>query len=475
MKSHPFPPGFEPERYELDEPGRSRWLFPRRQFFKSLGAGVLVVLFAEAARGQESGNAGTNRRGGGGGNRPQELSAWLHIDEQGNVTVFTGKVEVGQNIRTTLTQIVSEELHSSLSSIRLVMADTLLTPFDAGTFGSRSTPDMGSQLRRVAATAREVLVDLASEQWKVDKSLLTARDGKIWNGEKSISFGELTKGQKLTARVNDKAAITRPDQWKVAGTSVLKVNGRDIVTGKHRYTIDQKVPGLLHAKILRPPSFGSVLLSLDDSAAKQISGVEVYRDQGFVGVLAPDEWTARKGLLALLPQWKTEDQKSSNKDLFQTLRSTANFPQPEESKGPGDPLQLSATYTVSYIAHAPLEPRGAVAEWKDNGVTVWTGTQRPFGVRSEVAKALNLPEEKVRLIVPDTGSGYGGKHTGEAAIEAARLAQLSKKSVKLTWTREEEFTWAYFRPAGVMDIRSSVHADGLLQTWEHHNFNSGNS
>jgi isoquinoline 1-oxidoreductase len=137
--------------------------------------------------------------------------------------------------------------------------------------------------------------------------------------------------------------------------------------------------------------------------------------------------------------------------------------------------KLTQTYTVAYIAHAPLEPRAAVAEWKDDKLTVWTGSQRPFGVRSELANALRIPETNVRVIVPDTGAGYGGKHSGETAVEAARLAKAAGKPVKVVWTREEEFTWAYFRPAGVIDISSGVRNDGTVTAWEFHNYNSGGS
>ncbi|HSK64385.1 MAG TPA: molybdopterin cofactor-binding domain-containing protein, partial [Pyrinomonadaceae bacterium] len=136
---------------------------------------------------------------------------------------------------------------------------------------------------------------------------------------------------------------------------------------------------------------------------------------------------------------------------------------------------LEQTYTVAYIAHAPLEPRAAVAEFVDNKLTVWTGTQRPFGVRNELAEALHLPANRVRVIVPDTGSGYGGKHSGECAVEAARLAIATKKPVKVVWSREEEFTWAYFRPAGVIDVKTGVKNDGTITAWEFHNYNSGGS
>jgi isoquinoline 1-oxidoreductase len=137
--------------------------------------------------------------------------------------------------------------------------------------------------------------------------------------------------------------------------------------------------------------------------------------------------------------------------------------------------KLEATYNVAYIAHVPLEPRAAVAEWSNGKLTVWTGTQRPFGVRSELVNAFGISESNVRVIVPDTGSGYGGKHTGDAAIEAARLAKDAGKPVKLVWTREEEFTWAYFRPAGVIEVISGARNDGTITAWEFHNYNSGSA
>src|SRR5206468_2116110 len=190
-------------------------------------------------------------------------------------------------------------------------------------------------------------------------------------------------------------------------------------------------------------------------------------------------------LAALRAEWRPTPQPSAA-ELFRYLRD-----HPAAGRGFGgrggneqgsvrDGLRaahqrLEATYTIAYIAHVPLEPRAAVAEWADGKVTVWTGTQRPFGVRGDLARAFNLGQDKVRVIVPDTGSGYGGKHTGEAAIEAARLAKAAGKPVKLVWTREEEFTWAYFRPAGVIEVQGGVSKDGSLRAWEFDNWNSGAS
>ncbi len=480
MKGEP-PIEFEPERYELARPTRNRSGLPRRDFFKHLGGGVVVLLFAQSLPGQESGTAGRRGRGRGGA-KPKELSAWIHIDADGKVTVLTGKVEVGQNIRTSLSQIVSEELRLPIQSINLIMGDTDLVPPDPGTFGSRSTPDMGTQLRKVAATARELLLDLAAEQWKLDRATLIAADGKVWQKDrsKSLSFGELVQGKKLEAVVSDNAPVTEASKWQVAGKSVAKVNGSDIVTGRHRYTVDQKLPGLLHGKVLRPERFGAKPASVDTKDAEKFPGVQVVRDDAFVGVVAPDEFTAAQALKSIKAEWTATESGIGNKELNSHLKSTAGASSELLNSGitrseADSSIKLTAAYTVAYIAHAPLEPRAAVAEWKGDKLTVWTGTQRPFGVRADLADTFHIPENKVRVIVPDTGSGYGGKHTGEAAIEAAKLAKAAGKPVKLVWTREEEFTWAYFRPAGVIEVRAGAGSEGKLESWEFNNYNSGGS
>lgn len=468
----------ELERYELREVAPYRFLFEggRRSFFKTIGGGLVVLLLADAALAQAP--QGGRRRGGGsgfrGGNRPVELSAWLRIGEDGIVTVFTGKVEVGQNIRTSLTQAVAEELRAPMDSIHLVMADTGQVPFDGGTAGSRTTPDMGQQMHRVGAAAREALLDLAAAFFKVDRATLTIGDGKVTRTDtkESATFAQLTKDQKLVKTVEGGASITPPDQWKIAGTPVLKVDGRDFVTGKHQYTSDIARPGMLHGKVLRPPAYDSTLVSADTSAAEKMPGVVVVRDAGLLGVAAPDVLTAERAIAAIKTEWKIPPGPSSA-DLFKLLKGDA--PAPAAPAPVEGQQRIDRTYHIAYIAHAPLEPRAAVAEWNDGALTVWTGTQRPFGVRGDLMQAFGLGEDKVRVITPDTGAGYGGKHTVATATEAARLAKAAGKPVKLVHTREEEFTWAYFRPAGVIDIAGTVKADGTLVGWEQYNYNSGGS
>jgi nicotinate dehydrogenase subunit B len=475
----------EPERYELKAAPVYHFDLDRRDFFKFLGAGLLVVsALKHAGAVQESGGA---RRRGADDSVPKEIDAWLHIGEDGTVTVYTGKVEVGQNIRTSLSQAVAEELHVPIDKIELVMGDTQLTPFDMGTFGSRTTPTMNLQLRKVAASARDLLIGLAATQWQTDPAHLVASDAKVTDTQtnRSVEYAALLKGQQLTQTLPAEDPLIPAANWRVAGQSAHKVDGRDFVTGRHRYPSDQTLPDMLHGKLLRPPSFGATLLSLDSQKAEQMGAV-VVRDGNFVGVAAPRVALASSAVAAIHAEWKSDPQ-PSRKDLFDSLKKDTT--EGKDPSGDGDSYEtgsvdkalasadhhLQQTYTVSYIAHVPLEPRAALAKWDGDHVTVWTGTQRPFGVRGQLAEAFRIPEEKVRVLMPDTGSGYGGKHTGETAIEAARLARAAKRPVKVVWTREEEFTWAYFRPAGVIDVKSGVAADGAITAWEFHNYNSGSA
>lgn len=451
-------------------------MITRRDFFAALGGGIVVVLIADDSDAQE---AGGGQRRGMREPMPQQVSAWLHIGEDGLITAYTGKVEVGQNSRTSLTQAVAEELHAPVGSVRMVMGDTVLTPFDMGTFGSQTTPQMWPQMRRAAASAREMLVDLASQKWMIDRASIRVSDGKVTSGAHSAGFGDLTRGQKLTNMISANGGLTPASEWKTAGTSVPKVNGREIVTGSHRYAFDVKRPGMLYGKVLYPPSFGATLESLDGAAAGAIPGVTVVHvpkaanGQGedtqhdFIGVTAPDPATAEKALSLLKAQWKQPAAETNSKDVYAYFKKTSR-------DGDASNPRL-ASYQVAYIAHTPLEPRAAVAEWDGDKLTVWTGTQRPFGVRSELATAFQLADDHIHVLMPDTGSGYGGKHTGEAAYEAAQLAKAAGKPVKRNWTREEELTWAYFRPGGVIEAAATLNPDGTIAEWEFHNYNSGPS
>jgi isoquinoline 1-oxidoreductase len=413
----------------------------RRDYFEVLGDGaVFVVPPAAAAPGMWA------RTGG----------AWLHVDAAGTVTAFTGKVEVGQGTRRALRLIVAEELETALENVRLVMGDTDLCPWDIGTFGSMSMPTAATDLQRVAAAARDGL----------------SRDP------------ELEPGVQRTEVVEHDVRLTPATDWHLAGHDVARGDPA-AVTGAKRFTSDLSRPGMGHARILRPPQFGANLRGADVAVARAMPGVTVVVDGDFVGVVAPSPGAAGRAIEAIHAEWDRVEG-VSEAELVSHLRS-----HPVEVEGWGGAyahdsgdyeraitsaqVRLSRTYTTPYIAHAPPETRVALAEWEDGRLTVWTGTQQPFGVRSALAEALDVREERVRVIVPDTGAGFGGKHAADVAIATARLARAAGSPVKLQWTREEEFTWAYFRPAAVIDVTAGATADGGITAWEFTNINSGSA
>jgi len=461
----------EPERYELVESARYNFRLDRREFLELAGAGLLLSLSAQSVDGAPAGS----------------IAARLHIGEDGRVTVMTGKVEVGQGSRTQLAQAAAEELRVSLNQIKLVMGDTLLAPDDGGTFGSLTTPSTVPAVRRAAAAARELLLELAADRWSVPRARLEVEEGLVVDrvSGRSLSYTELARSPELVKRfeqaVPPEVKLTAVRDWKVLGTSAARPNARDIVTGEHRFPSDIVRPGMLRGKVLRPPAFGAKLESIDLAPALKMPGVVAVRDGDFAGCAAPTSFEAHQAVEAMAgtASWRTAPQPSA-RELFDHLRKHARREKPEVNRTRGSLEEawasaekiIQATYRTAYIQHAPLEPRAAVAEWDNGRLTVWTGTQTPWRVRGELAEAFRIPSEQVRVIVPDTGGGFGGKHAGDAAVEAARLAKAAGRPVSLVWTRQEEFTWAYYRPAALIDIKAGLRR-GRVAAWEFTNINSG--
>lgn len=444
----------------------------RRSFFKYMGAGIATYFvwtdyLASGVLPKSEGDLLA----------PDQLSSWIHLSETGQITVFTGKVEVGQNIRTSLTQVVAEELFLPVSSITLVMGDTQRTPYDRGTYGSLTTPQMAPILRKAAANLREILLEQARKEWKIEEVSLTMEQGMVQhpkNGKK-LSYGDLAKGKTLLQQMDDNVPTIEPTNWKIAGTSVPKVNGREFITGKHRYVSDMVLPGMLYGKVLRPPVQGAKLRAVKTERAESMAGVQLVREGDFIGVVAQNTRTAAMALASIEADWDSSPQ-VSRAQLFDHLLSSAEKGEPVSSQVTKafdeSTHKIQHDFEVQYIAHVPLEPRAGLAQWTGNQLEVWTGTQRPFGVQEELERTFDLPGEQIRVYMPDTGSGYGGKHTGEAGIEAARLSKATGKPVKVNWTREEEFKWAYFRPAGLIKVKAAVKGQGIA-SWEFHNYNSG--
>ena len=308
----------EVERYELTEAAPYRFELERREFlriFSAMGGGLLVVASLPGASAQESGRGGQQAAS-------NDVSAWVHIDEQGHITGYTGKTEIGQNIRTSLAQAIADELRVPLDRVSLVMADTDLVPFDQGTFGSLSTPRMAPQLARAAASAREMLIDRAAALWNVDRSTLAVTDGRIVGQDRSAGFGEITKGQKLAGAVPAGVSPSSVAEWKMRGTAPKKVDGVAFVTGRHRYTPDITRPGMLYGKVIRPESYTGTLTSIDDSGARAITGVTFVRDGTFAGVVAPTERLVRKAAAAVKADWRIPTDLPTSSSVYEHLKKT---------------------------------------------------------------------------------------------------------------------------------------------------------
>ncbi len=408
----------------------------RRELLELAGAGLLIQPVLEGAAGGA-------------------LGSRLHIAPDGTVTLFTGKAELGQGPRTLLAQCVAEEMRIPITQVRVVMADTGRTPDDGGTFASLTTPQTVPVVRQAAAAAREMLRTM-----KPDEAML----------------------REIPVQVK----LTEPGDWRVLGSPVKHIAGRDIVTGRLKYSADLKRPGMWHGKVVRPDAYQAELTDCDAAAAERILGVKVVREGNFIGVAAPTLAAAEKAAAAIRAKWKAKELLTPPA-LYERFKQTAVPPvanfntryPPLLEKGSVKAgmeqaaIKHSASYRLPYIAHAPIEPRAAIAWWDESGLTEQGASQVPFGVRKQLAAAFQLPESRVRLIGCDCGSAFGGKHGPEVFLEAARLAKAAGKPVRVVWTREEEFVWSYCRPAGVIDVQSGMSKDGRIMAWDFRNYNSG--
>lgn len=411
--------------------------------------------------------------------------AWVHVSADGTITAFTGKVEAGQGTRTALALLVGEELAVPPGTVRLAMADTDTSPFDLGTFGSRSMPIAAPPLRTAAAAAFRLLREAAAARFGLPQQALTAGDGMIAgpDGAPSVSYGDLVAGQRRVERVPADEPVSAPACWQSAGRAARAAGAADVVVGAKLFPSDLRLPGMRHGRVLHPPAAKAALRRADTAAAATMPGVTVIHDGAFVGVVAASERAARDALMAIEADWAEPDGPGPA-DLEAFLRSHSvpgagrNVAVREEA---GDPLhalanaavRLDATYHAAYVAHVPLEPRAALARWDRGRLTVWTATSTPFRARQELAAELGVDEAVVRVIVPDFGGGFGGKHGSAVALEAARLARAVQRPVKVQWSRADEFTAGYLRPAAVIDVSGGTTAAGELTAWSFANLHSG--
>ena len=449
----------------------------RREFVKLLGGGIVICVNLGSLNGLAARQAQGFQRG-----YPEDINAYLHIAEDGQVTLYSGKIEMGQGIKTSLTQMAAEDLGVALDNIHIVLGDTDTCPWDMGTFGSLTTRMFGPAVRAAAAKARLVLTDLAAEQLGVARQSLTVENGVVYvttDRSRHVSYGELARGQEITHTVDEEAVLRSVEEFTVMGQSPLRLDGIEKVTGEAKFAGDIRLPGMLYARILRPPAHGATITRVDTSAVVSISGVTVVNEDGLVAVLCDDPEMAGRALRQIDADFDEPTPTVDTESIFEHLVESAPEPDTAEQEGDLDAGRsessqvFDVTYYNSYVAHAPIETHTAVAEIKDGKATVWSSTQAPFMQQPAIARAIGFNPENVRVITPYVGGGFGGKVGGQQAVEAARLAQITGRPVQIAWTRAEEFFYDTFRPAATIKVVSGMDENGKLTLWDYQVYGAG--
>jgi nicotinate dehydrogenase subunit B len=405
-----------------------------------------------------------------------DFNAFLRIGEDGRVTCFTGKIEMGQGPITSLPQMLAEELDVAVDDVDIVMGDTDLCPYDQGTWGSMTTRIFGPQWLAAGAAARTVLLELAAETLQVPVTQLTTHLGVVTDTKdpsRKVTYGQLTKGKRIEREVTMPVVLKKPSEYKVVGKPLLRRDARDKVTGKAKYTGDIRVPGLLYARILRPPAHGAKLLRVDSSAARAIAGIVLVEEPGLVAVLHAQPDSAEDALGKLQAEYAPATSPLDDKNIYAHLAQVTSptrvvVQQGDLATGRAKTVKpLATNYLNAYVAHAAMETHTALARFEGDKLTVWASTQNPFGARAEIAHVLGLPELQVRVITPYVGGGFGGKSMNLQAVEAARLAKATGRPVQVMWTREEEFFNDTFRPAAVVKIQAGLDDAGRIALWDY--------
>ena len=438
----------------------------RREFLKISGNGVFIFF--------TSGTFGAIALQQPGRDYPTNYKAYLKIGDDGRVSLFCSKIEMGQGIITSMAQMLAEELDVKLDSIDMVMGDTMLCPWDSGTTGSRSTKYYGPPLRRAGAEARAILLQMASEQLNITAEHLVVKNGVVsdkMNAANNVTYAELVKGKQIDRHLSD-VQIKPVSEHTVSGTPTLRTDARLKVTGEAKFTADMKLPGMLYAKVLRPPSHDARLASVDVSKAQNISGAIVIQEDGLIAVLHEEQELAEYALALVSSKWDVPEPNVDNRSIFDYLKKAAPDGRVHVEKGSladghaAASLRVESEFYNHYVAHAPIEPYTVLAHVADEQVTVWASTQAPFRVQRTVAETLEIPEENVHVMTPFVGGGFGGKKSGQQISEAVRLSKISGHPVQLAWTRREEFFYDTFRPAAVVQLESGINAKGQITFWE---------
>jgi len=439
----------------------------RRKFLQRLGGGLVIAVSISDFSTLEG--AVTQ-------SIPADLNAYLRVGEDGGVTCFTGKIEMGQGITTSLAQMMAEELDVTVESVQMVMGDTDLCPYDRGTWGSLTTRFFGPALRSAAAEARAVLIQMASESLNMPVAQLKVENGVVFdskNKKARISYADLTKGNKIVKSLREKPTLKNPSEFKIIGKSYLRQDASLKVTGEAKYAGDIRIAGLLYARILRPPAHKAKMKDVDTSGVDDIKGLEVVREGDLVAVLHESPFVAEQAIHKIRATFDIPENKLNEKTIFKYL--IENAPKGKvvaaggnlQNEGGGSDIAIESVYYDGYVAHAPIETHTATAVMEGNMMKIWASTQNPFGLKSEVSRKLGISEKNVHVLQTFVGGGFGGKSSNGQAVEAARLAKLTGKPVQVAWTRSEEFFYDTFRPAAVVKINSGVSQTGKISYWDY--------
>jgi len=413
------------------------------------------------------------------GSKPtNSLDDWLAIEENGDVTAFSGKVELGTGTLTALAQIVAEELNLPLTRIHMVMGDTARTPNEGYTAGSMTISMSGSALRQAAAEARRVLLEMASEQLDANIDELNIRDGVISvisDPERKTTFARLMGGKAFNREISEDTPLKRAQEYHIVGKPTPRLDLPDKVAGKPSFIQDIRLTGMLHARLVRPPSVHARLTRIDENSVKDLPGlVKVIRRGNFIGVIAEREEQAILAAEKLTVEWDEKPTLPPMQDLYDHLRTIPTLDQPLRDDGNVDTVlnaaerQIHATYYQPYHAHASIGPSCAVADVQVDQVTIWSSTAGPYPLRGAVAQLLNVPEESIRLIHVEGAGSYGQNGSDDATADAAFLSQTVGKPVRLQWTRAQEFIWEPKAPAMVMEIHAGLDSQGNVVAWDYH-------
>jgi nicotinate dehydrogenase subunit B len=401
------------------------------------------------------------------------LDAWIRIDANGSIEVFTGKAELGQGFKTAFQQIAAEELDVAFESLKVTTADTGLTANEGYTSGSNSMKDSGTAIQNAAAQARELLLAEAANRLGLSVETLWTADGAVIAPDgKRLSYGELVRDDMLHVQAQPKSKLKDPATFKIIGRSVPRVDIPAKVTGGAAYVQDMRLPGMVHARIVRPPSYGAQLTECDTAAVEKLPGVvKVVRDGNFLAVVAEKEFQSIKAMnaLAAAAKWQETASLPKQDDLLAVLTGlpaqTSTIFERGKSQATGQKT-IEATYTRPYQAHGSIGPSCAVAQLIDGAMTVWTHTQGVYPDRQGIAEMLRMPPDSVRLIHVEGSGCYGHNGADDAAADAALIARaLPGRPVRVQWMREQEHAWEPFGPAMVTKLKASLDGNGKISDW----------